>query len=122
MGLFKSIFGRQNKSKLTAKSRLQVVLVQDRTGLSNDKMSAFKEELVEIIDKYFIIDKDAFDVSYERESDSTCLKINSPVVVRNKETSKKVRVVSGAKVKNKSKNKHKQHNHKNNQNKRAENN
>lgn len=69
-------------SKGRAKSRLHFVLVQDRTGLTNEEMSSFKEELIEVIERYFLIDKDGFDIAYEREDDETMLLINSPVVVR----------------------------------------
>lgn len=72
-------------SKNRAKSRLHFVLVQDRTGLSADDMTAFKRELMEVIDRYFVIDKTGFDVAYKREAESTTLLINSPVVVRRQE-------------------------------------
>lgn len=72
--------GRESKNE--AKSRLQFVLVQDRTGLNNEDMVSFKCELVKVIERYFVIDKQGFDVSYQREGASTTLLINSPVVVR----------------------------------------
>jgi len=70
------------KSKSMAKSRLHFVLVQDRTGLTNEEMSKFKAEMVSVLEKYFVIDKQGFDIDYKRESDSTTLVINSPIVVR----------------------------------------
>lgn len=83
-------------SKNVAKSRLHFVLVQDRTGLSSDEISSFKKELVEVIEKYFVIDENGFDINYQRENDMTTLLINSPIVVRRagavppaKETTKK---------------------------------
>jgi cell division topological specificity factor len=80
-------------SKSLAKSRLSFVLVQDRTGLTPEEMTKFKKELVGVIEKYFQIDEDGFDIAYKRETDSTTLLINSPVVVRrlkkDREASKK---------------------------------
>ena len=73
--LRKRIFGDANESKSLAKSRLHFVLVQDRTGLTN-------EEMVKVIEKYFVIDKEGFDVKYHRIEDHTTLLINSPVIVR----------------------------------------
>jgi len=85
VALRKKLFGQKKTSKNRAKSRLHFVLVQDRTGLNGDELACFKEELVGVISKYFVIDKRGFDISYERNSDSTMLLINSPVVVRRQE-------------------------------------
>jgi cell division topological specificity factor MinE len=80
--LKKKLFGESNESKETAKSRLHFVLVQDRTGLTNEEMAGFREEMVKVIEKYFVIDKDGFDIKYHRMADTTTLLINSPVIVR----------------------------------------
>ncbi len=81
--LKKMLFGESsNESKDVAKSRLHFVLVQDRTGLNNDEMSGFREEMLKVIEKYFVIDKDGFDIKYHRLADTTTLLINSPVIVR----------------------------------------
>lgn len=69
-------------SSQSARSRLHFVLVQDRTGLSSDEMAKFKEEMIGVIEKYFSIDKNTFDIAYKRDSDTTTLLINSPVVVK----------------------------------------
>jgi cell division topological specificity factor len=76
------LFGESNESKDVAKSRLHFVLVQDRTGLTNDEMAGFREEMVKVIEKYFVIDKEGFDIKYHRLADTTTLLINSPVIVR----------------------------------------
>lgn len=76
------LFGGQSSSKDRAKSRLHFVLVQDRTGLDGDELGDFKEELIEVMERYFVIDKSGFDISYERDLDATTLVINSPVIVR----------------------------------------
>ena len=70
------------ESKNLAKSRLSFVLVQDRTGLTQDEIANFKKEMVAVIEKYFVIDETGLDVSYKRETESTMLIINSPVVVK----------------------------------------
>lgn len=74
--------GAAKQSKSMAKSRLHFVLVQDRSGLTTDDMAAFKQELVAVISRYFVIDESGFDVNYKRDSDTSTLLINSPVVVR----------------------------------------
>lgn len=80
--LKKVLFGDNSESKSVAKSRLHFVLVQDRAGLTNDEMAVFKEEMVKVIEKYFVIDKEGFDIKYHRQADTTTLLINSPVIVR----------------------------------------
>ena len=81
----KNLFGNGRGSKGAAKSRLHFVLVQDRTGLTNDEIAAFKRELVGVIEKYFVIDEGGFDISYKRDTDLTTLLINSPIIVRRQE-------------------------------------
>jgi cell division topological specificity factor len=76
------LFGDNNESSDVAKSRLHFVLVQDRTGLTNEEMGGFREEMVKVIEKYFVIDKDGFDIKYHRVADTTTLLINSPVIVK----------------------------------------
>ena len=87
--MFKSLTNRlfrsNNESKSSAKSRLHFVLVQDRTGLSNEHLAAFRKEMIDVIQKFFVIDESGFDVSYKRETGMTTLVINSPIVVRRNE-------------------------------------
>jgi len=49
--LKKRLFGESTESKETAKSRLHFVLVQDRTGLTNEEMAGFREEMVKVIER-----------------------------------------------------------------------
>ena len=79
----KGLFGNSDhSSKVNARSRLQFVLVQDRAGMSPEEMGKFKKELITVIEKYFNLQKERFDITYKREGDTTTLLINSPVVVR----------------------------------------
>ena len=91
--LKKKLFGESNASKSVAKSRLHFVLVQDRAGLTNDEMAIFKEEMVKVIEKYFVIDKEGFDIKYHRLADTTTLLINSPVIVRRQGIAPEPRVI-----------------------------
>ncbi len=83
--LKQKLFGSDTSSKGLAKSRLHFVLVNDRTGLTGDEMAQFKRDLVSVIERFFEINPDGFDVSYKREEGMTTLLINSPVLVRRKE-------------------------------------
>jgi cell division topological specificity factor len=83
--LREKLFGHKATKNL-AKSRLHFVLVQDRTGLNHQELSSFKEEMLRVIEKYFVIDKSGFDVSYKRAGESTTLYINSPIIVRRQDS------------------------------------
>jgi len=81
--LFKNIsqlvFGK-TQSKVPAKNRLQMVLVQDRSGLTSTEMELFKKDLMEVIGKYFTIENRAVDVEWKRSDSETALVINTPVI------------------------------------------
>ena len=83
--LWRSGGAHAQTSKTLARSRLHFVLVQDRTGLSPEELARFRHEMVSVIERYFVIDKRGFDISYKRESDTTTLLINSPVIIRRQE-------------------------------------
>jgi cell division topological specificity factor len=85
LALLQRLFNSKAESSSVAKNRLQFVLVQDRAGLSNEEIAKFKSELILVIEKYFEVDKTAFDISYRRDSDMTTLQINSPVLVKRNE-------------------------------------
>lgn len=72
------IFGRDG-SKRQAKNRLQMVLVQDRSGLTPQDMDLFKKDLLEVITKYFETERSHIDVEWQRENGSTALIVNMPV-------------------------------------------
>ncbi len=90
-------FFSSDGSRDNAKSRLQFVLVQDRTGMTNEEMASFKQDLLGVIEKYFTINKDAFDITYKRSGESTTLLINSPVIVRRLEKAEKIKALKAAK-------------------------
>jgi len=69
-------------SKQTAKNRLQMVLVQDRSGLSTEEMELFRKDLLEVISKYFDLQKRDLEFEWHRSDSETALVINTPVVGR----------------------------------------
>ncbi|MCB0344872.1 MAG: cell division topological specificity factor MinE [Bdellovibrionales bacterium] len=75
------IFGKDG-SKKQAKNRLQMVLVQDRSGLTPQDMDLFKKDLIGVISKYFETERSHIDVEWQRENGSTALIVNMPVVGR----------------------------------------
>ena len=70
------LFGR-NRSKDQLKKRLQMVLVADRAGLAPGKLNELKNEILQVIAKYFPEDEN-MDVSLEQEGDRMVLTANLP--------------------------------------------
>lgn len=56
-----------------------MVLVQDRSGLSSTEMENFKGDLLDVISKYFAIERSALDVTWQRTEFETALVINTPI-------------------------------------------
>ena len=67
------LLNRERKSKSVAKSRLQLILVQDRTGIDEEIMESLQAELTEVLSKYFILEREQVEMEIEREQDSMAL-------------------------------------------------
>ena len=69
MGLF-DLFKKKNSGDV-AKDRLKLLLVSDRANCSPDVMELIKNDIINVISKYMIIDTDGLDIQITRtESDS----------------------------------------------------
>lgn len=79
--LKEKFFGR-GASKWAAKNRLQMVLVQDRSGLTTQDMEGFQKELLAVISKYFVLESNALNVEWQRSENTTALIINTPIIGR----------------------------------------
>ena len=79
--LASKIFGRK-ESKKTAKNRLEMVLVQDRSGLNAKEMDSFREELLAVITKFFVLGAKDVEIEWQRTENSTALIVNTPVSSR----------------------------------------
>lgn len=69
MGLF-DLFKKKNSGDV-AKDRLKLLLVSDRANCSPDVMEMIKNDIINVISKYMVIDTDALDIQItQTESDS----------------------------------------------------
>ena len=69
MGLF-DLFKKKNSGDV-AKDRLKLLLVSDRANCSPDVMELIKNDIINVISKYMIIDTDGLDLQItQTESDS----------------------------------------------------
>ena len=67
-----------------------MVLVQDRSGLTASDMESFKSDLLEVIGKYFVLERKQLEVEWQRTDSETALIINTPVIGRPKQSRRAV--------------------------------
>ena len=72
------LFGRR-KSKDELKERLKLVLSYDRAKLSPGRMEELKNELLEVIGRYFPSDETEYDVKVEQQGDRMVFVANLPL-------------------------------------------
>lgn len=72
------LFGRK-KSKDQLKERLKLVLSYDRAKLTPGKMEDLKNELLQVIGKYFPSEEKDYDVKLEQHGDRMVMVANLPV-------------------------------------------
>ena len=77
--LIKKLFPK-NGSKDTAKKRLQFAIVYDRLELSEIALKDMQNEIVEVISRYFVIDKDQIKLDITRENNLSALMLNTPII------------------------------------------
>ena len=77
MGFF-SRFNRKRSAE-SAKERLQLVLVHDRTDLTPAQLESLKDDLLKAISNYIDIDPDAVRIGLERDGRSQRLVADIPL-------------------------------------------
>lgn len=77
--LVKKLFGK-NGSKDAAKKRLQFALVYDRLEVSDDILKDLQNEIVAVISRYFVIDRDQLKLDITRHEDLSALMLNTPII------------------------------------------
>jgi cell division topological specificity factor len=71
---------RKNGSKDAAKKRLQFALVYDRLEVSDDILKDMQNEIVAVISRYFVIDRDQLKLDITRQNDLSALMLNTPII------------------------------------------
>jgi cell division topological specificity factor len=72
-------FFKKKRSAESAKERLQLVLVHDRTDLTPAQLEALKDELLKAISRYIDIDPEAVRIGLERDGRSQRLVADIPL-------------------------------------------
>lgn len=73
------LFQQNIGSAKKARSRLQLVLARERTGLTENQLSDLKDDLYQVISKYFKIDQKALEIDILHEDGQPALLVNTPV-------------------------------------------
>ncbi len=73
-----NLFGRK-RSAQSAKERLQLVLIHDRTNLTSDELTALKDEILEVISRHVDIDSEAVQIDVEQDGRTQRLVADIPL-------------------------------------------
>ena len=77
--VMKKFFNKGN-SKDTAKKRLRFALVYDRLEVSDDMLQNMQTEIVDVISRYFVIDRNQIKLDITRQDDLSALVLNTPIL------------------------------------------
>ena len=69
----------EERSGVTAKQRLQLVLIQDRLDLPSDKMEAMKQEIWEVVSRYLAVAEDFLEFEIKKLDELVVLVSNIQV-------------------------------------------
>jgi cell division topological specificity factor len=76
--LFDRVVGRKRSAE-SAKERLQLVLIHDRTDLTPAELDALKDDLIKVIAQHIEIDPQAVQIGLERDGRSQRLVADIPL-------------------------------------------
>ncbi len=71
---------RGKGSRTIVKNRLQLILIQDRTTVAPEILDALRDDMFQVISKYFIVQQEDVEMSLETDDDSVALVANIPVL------------------------------------------
>ena len=76
LDLLKWALQRHERSKDDARTRLKVILVLNRIGITAEHMEAMKKDIIEVVSKYLVVDEDSIEMDMQRSEDSMVLVSN----------------------------------------------
>ena len=78
MSFFDRLFGRKNSAE-SAKERLQLVLIHDRTDLTPAELDSLKDDLIATISRHVEIDEASMQIGLEHDGRSQRLVADIPL-------------------------------------------
>jgi len=73
------LFGKDKKSANTAKERLKLVLIHDRTDISPGQLDSLKNELIDVISKYIKIEPNKVKINMTQDGKEHRLIADIPI-------------------------------------------
>ena len=70
----------KGESKDIAKKRLKFALLTDKLEIKTDTLGNLQKDLVEVISRYFEIDKESIKIDIQRSEESSALIFNTPII------------------------------------------
>lgn len=81
-----SFFFRAKPSASMAKERLRMVLIQDRSLLSPGMLDNMRKDMIEVLNKYFVVDNEGIEIDIDSKDTSTMLVANIPIIQTKRRT------------------------------------
>lgn len=78
--LIKKLLNKSEDSKSVAKKRLQFALVYDKLEVKDGMLEELQKDLVEVISRYFEIDRESLTLDIQRFEGSSALILNTPIM------------------------------------------
>ncbi len=78
-GLLRKYFGK-SASKNVAKKRLKLALIYDKLEVSDDILGKLRQDIVNVISRYFVIDKGSLTLDIQRSDDLSALVLSTRIV------------------------------------------
>jgi len=79
MGIISRLLGRRQRSRETAKQRLRMVLVHDRSGIPPELLNVIRSDIITVISKHVVVDREATEIRLAHEQGRTTLEANIPI-------------------------------------------
>lgn len=78
--LIKKWRGTKTTSSQAAKKRLKFAIVYDNLEVSDEVLDSLKHDIIEVISRYFEIDKQGISLDIDRSDESSALVLNTPIL------------------------------------------
>lgn len=89
MGFLDRFFKKKENSRKSARERLQLVLIHDRTDISPGTLERLRKDLIDVISDYMVISEDGIEIDLETEGKSVALVASIPVLEVKRQRSRK---------------------------------
>jgi len=79
LNLLRLLFGKGEGSSEVAKKRLKLVIMHDRTDVSPEVLRSLRADLVELLNRYLVIDEEHIGIELMQDQRSVALVANIPI-------------------------------------------